>query len=260
MPVSRRTFPAIVLVMFLLVFLGGCISLIFPDCFFTELETNTECEGFRLSGFCATPNIPLIYIAVYESTVLREVPSELEFVLVDRDKFNTTEHPLRNVTLGTVIGDSAELSGCWARVEDTVLADGSGQWVEAEFMTIDLDVRLVQETRMTAVDGHPCLDDPRPYIQLFDWQINTISDNELTLDGIGDTGARTTAGVNPDGTLSFHFLARFGWEISDGPEFRKLFTVDGNFLATSKNRGENPLEEADLWLRVDCAEVELVGQ
>lgn len=219
-------------------------------------SAETECESLRLTGSCIDDLLPLLGLLLPTNEItLNEIPAELQFALQDRPKFDVTNNPLQDVVLGTLIGDFTSLHGCWARVENEPLSDESGEWTEAEFMIIDLDGGFIHSVRMTAVDGHPCQEDSRPFIQIFDSMIIDVFDDRLILEGIGDFSAQTTGAVNPDGSLSFHLLARFGWELSVGPEFEKIFTVDNDFLATSENRGENPLEKSDLWFRTDCAEV-----
>jgi hypothetical protein len=252
----RRLLIGIVLVPLV----GGCFAAVsVPEaCVLAEQGEGTDCELMRLSGLCVEATLaqaPSLYDDLAAVT-LEVVPPELQYVLDHRARFTIEDHPLADVPLGTAIGSSSELAGCWARVQSDVLPDGSGGWVEAEFCRIDLDEGIIRSGRMTGVDGQACLEDARPFIQIYDDQVREVQDDRMLLEGIGCSQTRTTAGVNSDGSLSAHVVARFGWELSIGLQIERLFTVDGSFLATSKNRGTDP-GARDLWLRLDCTEVGL---
>lgn len=237
--------------------ISGCFGYIStPEaCLLAEQGEGTDCELMRLSGQCLEATLALSQ-SLHDNlaaVTLEVVPPELQYVLDNRALFTIEDHPLADMPLGAVIGEFSQLEGCWVRVQSEVLPDGSGEWVEAEFCRVDLYEGMIHSARMTGVDGQTCLDDSRPFIQVYEDQVNQVLDDRLVLEGVVGSGERTTAGVNSDGSLSPHLVARFGWELSIGLEVERLFTVDGNFLATTKNRGTDPTA-IDLWVRIDCAE------
>ncbi len=251
------TSRCIVVSLVLVSLIGGCFGYIStPEaCLLAEEGEGTDCELMRLSGQCLEATLALSP-SLYENlatVTLDEVPPELQYVLDNRDRFTIEDHPLAEIPLGTVIGELSQLEGCWVRVQLEVLTDGSGEWVEAEFCRVDLGESMIHSARMTGVDGQTCLEDSRPFIQVYEDQVNEVLDDRLVIEGVAGSDEQTTAGVNSDGSLSPHLVARFGWELSIGLEVERLFTVDGDFLAASKNRGTDPAA-SDLWVRVNCAE------
>ena len=97
-----------------------------------------------LFGFLEEENVTPEQI---EALTLQAIPTELQFVLDNRELFGVDEHPLRGIVLGTVIAPPASLDGCWARIETERLpGDGSFEWVVADYPLhepIGFDGRLI---------------------------------------------------------------------------------------------------------------------
>ncbi len=247
---AHKLHVALLSVMILTTVFGGCVLVPPPECDEALWENKTECEATRLSERCFLALTPILFLNDLDSVVLQSMPAELTFLLENKDSFDTSNHPLKDVVLGTVMGAPAELEGCWARVQSSEFSDGSDEWVEFEWMTIDFNAARLSKIQLT--EGFACSDDPRPFILLVENKINNVETGQMLLDGITDNDARTLAGINPDGSLSFHFGARLRSEFSNTPEYERKYTVNGDVLATSSNRGEDQ-ESVELWFRVDCS-------
>ena len=230
-------------------------------------QAETVCEELRVGFECQAQIFALIPwpfsdLFGFKDSTLKEVPQELQFVLANRARFEISDHPLADVTLGAGGTDSAQLAGCWVRVQNMRLEDDSAEWVEAAFLTIDLENAVFETSVMKGVDGQPCYGDPRPYIVVSAERIVSVSDENLTVEGTGqlpeDTlvAERTTAGLNPDGSVSTHIFARLEWQdIGFSHPYEKPFALAGDFLATSTERGQIAPTNHALWTRLDCSEV-----
>ncbi len=252
--------PSIRVLPIVLVQLAGCVPRFTDPCFFEALANIDECSTVELSGTLCdqvrTSELCVLAITPAQpqeqNVTLREVPRPLAAVLEHRSETFLDDHPLQDAPLGSPIGPMELLNGCWSRVQNETYDDGSAEWIEVEWLRIDLMTGSFNHVGITGVDGNSCLCDSRPYIQVFEEKVIEVTSNQISLEILGDFDDRTTAGMNSDGTLTFHLVARFGWEIGVGSHYEKSFIVDGDFLATSKNRGAEPETDRDLWVRTAC--------
>lgn len=240
----------------LLFALTSCVP-IFPAECEDPTPGDTFCEAFRRAATgCAvfyTGVFASLWIGDGSDLALTALPDELEFVLSQRTALLNIDHRLADVELGTVIGPSEQLDGCWSRFETRRFPDDSGEWLEAEFLHIDLPASRTYRVLMTGVDGNPCLDDSRPRIRIFDSEIVELLGDRYTVELGSPFGARTTGALNDDGSISFSLLERLGWEISIGHKPELLFTVDGDVLATSDLKEVGSPDLKNLWTRIDCS-------
>lgn len=214
----------------------------------TQCEETTAFEACLQSRFLSDP-------AAEAAVTLLEIPAALQAVLDNREAFTFDTHPLQDIEPGTVFDLFGLLDGCWGRVEVEQYADGSGAWVEAAALTVDQSAGTFNLERMIGVDGFACATDTRASVIAFEHRIDTSTPGVLELTILGDLEAdRTTAGIDNDGSLSFHLHARTGWELSIGNAFTKLYTVTGNYLVTDRTSSVATTSGVDLWIRLDCPE------
>jgi hypothetical protein len=202
-----------------------------------------------LFGFLEEENVTPEQI---EALTLQEIPTELQFVLDNRELFSVDEHPLRGVGLGTVIAPPASLDGCWARVETERLpGDGSFEWLIAEAWRLNTAAGTLEEHIMKGVEGTPCFTDRRPIVQTFEETILETDAVRVTV----RTDNGLAAGLDDDGQLSFHELGIIGAAVSIEHERFFFFTVEGNYLITSEEQydpAQPSDEDIDYWVRFDC--------
>ncbi len=218
------------------------------------LEGLSDCELERAMGdYIQSFDYPgwfTLLLGSGEEQFLDEIPRALQFVLDNRAAFVADVHPLQDIEPGEVIDGVEALNGCWGLVQTTEYADGSGSWVEAEAVIIDLEAGTLVSQEMRGVDGFDCSADPRPSIQVFVLEILSVEPDRLLLRFSSGGLEKTIAGVDPDGSLSYHDLAAFGYEVSLGMESSRSFTVDGDFMVTL--RGE--AIDTEKWFRFTCPE------
>ena len=190
----------------------------------------------------------------FEALTLQEVPRELQTVLDNREFFIAREHPLVDVLPGTEIEPLDSLNGCWGRVElESLGDDDSFEWVVAEAWRIDLGANTLDEYIMKGVDGTPCLSDHRPIVQSFHNTIQETDDTRVTV----RSESGLAAGLDDDGSLSFHQLGIVGIAVSIDQERFFFFSVEGDYLITSEEPydPQQPLRaDMDFWVRFECPE------
>lgn len=196
--------------------------------------------------------------AEIDALLLAEIPVELQLVLDDRDRFTISEnHPMRDVTPGTIRDDVDSLNGCWGRIETerqtNLDASDTVELVQAEAWRIDLRNEggmTLDAQIMTGVFGLPCSVDDRPRVQSLAVSILEIDDSTVRLRATSGQ----SAGLDDDGSLSTHEVARaITYFATQEGEFR--FTVEGDSLITTEE-GYDPndpsVEDVNLWIRFEC--------
>lgn len=221
-------------------------------------EGLSDCEALRVFGDWMQSIVPPFWVTLLygppSEEFLDEIPKALQFVLDNQATFIADAHPLENIEPGEVIDGTEALNGCWGRVQSKEYADGSGSRIDGEAVIIDLEAGSFMTQQMKGVDGNDCLSDSRPYIIVFAHEILSSEPDHLLLRISGGIDDKTIAGVDPDGSLGYHQLADFSYEISLGNEYPMSFTADGDFLITTSDDGAKFLDDTDRWFRFACPE------
>ena len=211
-------------------------------------------EPAFIDAFFGSVNDEELTAEQFEAFTLHEVPGELQTVLDHREFFIAREHPLVDVLPGTQIEPLESLNGCWGRVElESLGDDDSFEWVVAEAWRVDLSANTLDEYIMKGVDGTPCLGDQRPIVQSFHNTIQQTDDMRVTV----RTESGLAAGLDDDGSLSFHQLGIVGIAASIDQERFFLLSVEGDYLITSEEQydPQQPLRaDMDFWVRFECPE------
>lgn len=209
------------------------------------------CEILRWHEQCLARITPFENSDHVDRLVLDSIPAELEYVMNHRETFLLEKkHPLADVEPGTILGAADGLSGCWGRIQLGELQDPSASFLVAGAVVIDPTTNRYSCQQLNGLDGMPCLEDRRPYVVALEQRILAIEADRLVLQMPRfDDDVATIAGLEPDGTLTFHSLARYTWELAAGQEYSKRFTIDGDhMIATSNGVGT----ATHLWVRFPC--------
>jgi len=213
--------------------------------------------GILLAGCAVPPDLNigapatiLLCGGIDPPTELTELPRDLKYVIDNREVFEVTDHPLDDVTVGTVIDSIGEsLNGCWGYIgAEKVSALYETEIAVAAVYKIDLDRGLVQMQEFCGLDGSLGAWDDLPAVFVRDRRITAISDNELVLDALYSDAAL----LEEDGTLRGDCLTAVAATMSVA--LPVLVTVDGDTMATFEDFNR-PLRRR--WTRFECVEEEI---
>ena len=204
--------------------------------------------------------------------VPQAVPPVLSVVRNDPARFALEDHPLKDVSVGTVIDDLSGLDGCWGRFAlNPIEHPETGEVFEQERVEVlffDLAAGRVTShfffTRppldfsLSADSGFPdSFFGETPFFLTVVSSVEIIRDNMITINGISSTGAA----IEADGRFVFDCGVALGGSFNDTASLTGLVTLQGNFLKKDDSLGgpEDALAEAndefaELWVRFDCAE------
>jgi len=204
--------------------------------------------------------------------VPQAVPPVLSVVRNDPARFAPADHPLKTVSVGTVIDDLSGLDGCWGRfIINPIENSETGEIFQQEQMEVLVfDVAAGRITRHSFTtrpplgflsnDGGGFPDSffaETPFFLSVVSDLRIISDNIITTAGISSE----EAAIEPDGRLVFDCGAATVGSINDTATLTGFVTLQGNFLKKSDSPngpGQAPAvandELAELWVRFDCAE------
>lgn len=207
------------------------------------------------------------------ATSLTGVPKELQFVLDNREAFDPTSHPLRDIVPGEATIDAGEgLDGCWGRLQaDTFFEPVCGpeevvgvplncepglevEMLVAEVLRINFSDRFVESQFVWGVDEGLAFFEGRAPIQVLTEELLDVGDDRLLRQVVtGRAGL-----LNRDGSVDSDIRAVLGVEVSFGAKIETVFTLDGDFLATADGDlgMEAASEDLELWFRFDCDNVE----
>ena len=206
-------------------------------------------------------------------TSLTSVPKELQFVLDNREAFDPTSHPLRDIVLGEATIDAGEgLDGCWGRLQaETTFEQVCGpeeflgvplncepgsevEILVAEVLRINFSDGFVESQSVWGVDGGLAFFEDRAPIQVLTEELLAVGDDRLLRQVVTGRGGL----LNGDGSVDSDIRAVLGVEVSIDAKTETAFTLDGDFLATADgNLGMDAAsEDLELWFRFDCDNVE----
>lgn len=204
--------------------------------------------------------------------VPQAVPPVLSVVRNDPARFAPVDHPLKGVSVGTVIDDLSGLDGCWGRfVIDSIENPETGEVFEQERMEVLVFDLAAGRVTQNSFSTRPPLSfslsadsgfadsffGETPFFLTAVSRVEIIRDNMITINGISSEGAA----IEADGRFVFDCGVALGGSFSDTASLTGLVTLQGDFLKKDDDLGgpEDALanandEFAELWVRFDCAE------
>ena len=199
------------------------------------------------------------------SKVLDAVAPQLLAVQADPVNFPPEDHPLRQVTTGTVIDHPSNLTGFWGRfrAHSSVDPETGGITENEDFIVLEIDLAngTMIEHRLSQCTQGPICDfgDNAQRIFRTEFTVDTLSDNLLAVRSVPGSGR---AGViDSSGQVVADFVTFLLSGARENVQFRTLFTVQGDFLNTLDGSDGSTSDEiiafnedndnlARLWVRV----------
>ncbi len=215
-----------------------------------------------MSTRCATAIVVLPMVLLggcpFWSTfgVPTQIPPEVLTVQSDTERFSPGDHPLADVTLGTVIDDPASLDGCWARYKTwSVTSDDGPAPVSIEILVFDIGTGTFIEHDFLV--GGPELAEGEASLITTTGDFRLESDRRMIME---DTA--TEAAIVSEGELRSNATTQLWAWLESGDTKSWVFTIDGDYMSRRLGLieiewGLFTAEEAGLemqhFVRLDCA-------
>ncbi len=194
--------------------------------------------------FCANVGLPT------------EIPPEVLTVQSDTERFSPSDHPLSDVTVGTVIDDPASLDGCWARYTTwTVRSDVIPDPESIQVLVFDTEAGTFIEHQLNV--GELQLAEGDAFLTTTTGDLRLESDRRMIMEVTAAGGA-----IVSEGELHSNASTQLRASFECGASSSWVFTIDGDYMSRRLGLieiewGLFTAEEAGLemqhFVRLECA-------
>jgi hypothetical protein len=194
--------------------------------------------------FCANVGLPT------------EIPPEVLTVQSDTERFSPSDHPLADVTVGTVIDDPASLDGCWARYNSRTFTSEDGPDLEfVEILVFDIGAGTFIQHQLAV--GELQLAEGEAFLTTTTGDLRLESDRRMIMEVTAAGGA-----IVSEGELRSNASTQLRASLECGASSSWVFTIDGDYMSRRLGliqieQGLFTAEEAGLemqhFVRLECA-------